>query len=140
MKKIIICAAIAAVIALGIYAFRSYMDNRIYNNPAFAHGNGRLEATEVNITTKLSERIAAIHVNEGDYVKKGQVLAEMQTDVLKAELAQAKAKRAQAAAAKASANAAIELRKGELASAQATVIQKQSSLDGAKKRYERAQI
>jgi HlyD family secretion protein len=127
------------VIALGIYAFRSYMDNRIYNNPAFAHGNGRLEATEVNITTKLSERIAAIHVNEGDYVKKGQVLAEMQTDVLKAELAQAKAKRAQAAAAKASANAAIELRKGELASAQATVIQKQSSLDGAKKRYERAQ-
>jgi HlyD family secretion protein len=139
MKKIIICAAIAAVIALGIYAFRSYMDNRIYNNPAFAHGNGRLEATEVNITTKLSERIAAIHVNEGDYVKKGQVLAEMQTDVLKAELAQAKAKRAQAAAAKASANAAIELRKGELASAQATVIQKQSSLDGAKKRYERAQ-
>lgn len=121
VKKIIIIAAVAAVIALGVYTGISWWRGRIYNDPAFAHGNGRLEATEVNIATKLSERIASIAVNEGDFVKKGQVLAEMQTDVLKAELAQAEARKAQAAAAK--------------LSAEATVMEKKSSMAGAEKRY-----
>ncbi|MBR2344894.1 MAG: efflux RND transporter periplasmic adaptor subunit [Lentisphaeria bacterium] len=121
MKKIIIIAAVIAVAALGYYAVRNYIDNRIYRDPAFAHGNGRLEATEVNIATKLSERIAAIHANEGDFVKKGQVLVDMQTDVLKAELAQAQARKAQAVAAK--------------TSAEASVMEKKSSCAGAEKRY-----
>ncbi len=121
MKKVIVIAALIAAAALAFYFVRSYLNNRIYNDPAFAHGNGRLEATEVNIATKLSERIASITVKEGDFVKKGQTLAMMQTDVLKAELAQAKARKAQATAAK--------------ISAEATVMEKKSNLSGAEKRY-----
>ena len=137
MKKLIIVAAAVAVIALGYYGVKSYIENRIYNNPAFAHGNGRLEATEVDIATKLAERIAAVHVDEGDFVKKGQVLAEMQTNVLRAQLAQAEACYAQAVAAEKSAKASIELKKSELEAAKATALQKRSSLAGAEKRYKR---
>ena len=73
MKKLIIIAAAIAVVALGYYGVKTYIANRIYNDPAFAHGNGRLEATEVDISTKLAERIAKINVDEGDFVKQGQV-------------------------------------------------------------------
>ncbi len=121
MKKIIISAAVIAIAALAFYFTRSYLNNRIYNDPSFAHGNGRLEATEINIATKLSERIASIAVKEGDFVKKGQMLVQMQTDVLNAELAQAKASKAQATAAK--------------ISAEASVMEKKSNMAGAEKRY-----
>ena len=126
MKKIIVFAVAASVIALGIYAYTSYQKNKIENNPAFAHGNGRLEATEVSITTKNGERIADIYVQEGDLVKKGTVLAQMRTESLKAELAQAEAQLAQA---EASRNSAI-----------ATVAEKKASCDGAKKTYERQRV
>ena len=137
MKKLIIIAAVIAVVALGWYGVKTYLANRIYNNPAFAHGNGRLEATEVDIATKIAERIAKINVDEGDLVKQGQILAEMQTNVLKAQLDQAKAHHAQAVAAEKSAKASIELKKSELASAKATVTQKKSYFDGAEKKYKR---
>ena len=137
MKKLIIIAAVIAVVALGWYGVKTYLANRIYNNPAFAHGNGRLEATEVDIATKIAERIAKINVDEGDLVKQGQILAEMQTNVLRAQLDQAKAHHAQAVAAEKSAKASIELKKSELASAKATVTQKKSYFDGAEKKYKR---
>lgn len=138
MKKVILVAAVVAVAAIAAYAVNSYLKNRIYNDPSFAHGNGRIEATDVNITTKFSERVAEIKVQEGDLVKKGQVLAVMQTTTLKAQLAQAEARKAQAEAALATAQASIELRKSELETAKATVAQKESGFSGNQKRYERA--
>ena len=137
MKKLIIIAAAIAVIALGCYGVKTYLANRIYKNPAFTHGNGRLEATEVDIATKIAERIAKINVDEGDLVKQGQILAEMQTNVLRAQLDQAKARHAQSIASEKSAKASIELKKSELASAKATVTQKKSYFDGAEKKYKR---
>ncbi|MEO1084653.1 MAG: HlyD family efflux transporter periplasmic adaptor subunit [Acidobacteriota bacterium] len=56
-----------------------------------ASGNGRMEATEVDITTKLPGRLAEIHVEEGDDVAAGQVLARMDVRELEAELRQAQA-------------------------------------------------
>ena len=138
IKKIIIVMAAIAVAGLGFYFFKSYRENALYRNPGFASGNGRLEATEVDIATKLAGRVDSIHVNEGDMVEKGQLLAKMQTNTLEAELAQAKAKLAQAVAAEAGAKATIGVKKSELEAAKAVVIQKESSTDGARKRYERA--
>ena len=62
----------------------------------FASGNGRIEATEVDVATKLGGRVAAIDVEEGDFVDAGQVLARMDTHVLEAHLAQARAQLRQA--------------------------------------------
>jgi HlyD family secretion protein len=54
----------------------------------FAFGNGRLEADEVDIDTKFAGRIQELHVDEGDLVKSGQVLAVMDTRDLQAQLKQ----------------------------------------------------
>ena len=131
--------SILCVIGLGIFAYREYQKNSRNNIPGIAHGNGRLEATEVDIATKIPERIEKILVSDGSMVKKGEVLALMQSNVLKAELAQAQARELQAVTAEASAKAKIEIKKSELAAAQAVVLQKSTSADNAKKRFERAE-
>ncbi|MBQ7396773.1 MAG: efflux RND transporter periplasmic adaptor subunit [Lentisphaeria bacterium] len=139
IKKLIIAMVIIAAAGLGFYFIKSYRENALYRNPGFASGNGRLEATEVDVAAKLAGRIEAIYVNEGDMVKKGQLLAKMQTNTLEAELAQAKAKYSQAVASEAGARATIGVKLSELEAAKAVVSQKNSALDGARKRYERAQ-
>lgn len=138
VKKILIVLSVLAVAVLTIHLIINYRHNAIYRNPAFAHGNGRLEATEIYISTKLAGRIEAIYVNDGDFVKKGQLLALMQTDILSAELDQAKARKIQAESALDAANAAINLRRSEADAAAASVQLKESSYNGAKKRFERA--
>ena len=72
MKKIVLTLVVIAVIGLAFYLIKNYRDNAIYRNPAFACGNGRLEATEISISTKLSGKIEGVLVNEGDYVKENQ--------------------------------------------------------------------
>ena len=138
VKNLIIGSGGVAVAALVGYLGYSYYANRIYRDPAFAHGNGRLEATEVNIATKLSERVEDIYVDEGVLVQKGQPLAKMQTNVLQAQLAQAKAHYEQAKASKLVAAATIQLRKSELEAARADLSRQESNFSGAEKRYERA--
>ena len=111
VKKLVVAMVVIAVVCLGFYFLKTYRENALYRNPGFTSGNGRLEATEVDIATKLAGRIDSIKVNEGDMVEKGQLLAKMQTNTLEAELAQAKAKYAQAVASKAGAEAAIGVKK-----------------------------
>ena len=64
--------------------------------PGFASGNGRIEATEVDVATKQPGRVAAVLVKEGDMVETGQVLAKMDADVLMAQLHEAEAGKHQA--------------------------------------------
>ena len=123
MKKLVIALVVIAVAGLGFSLIKNYQDNAIYRNPAFASGNGRLEATEVNISTKLAGKIEKILVEEGDYVKKEQKLVQMQVNTLKAELAQNQAM--------------IKVKEAELASAKALVLQKQSNFKNAESRYKR---
>lgn len=59
--------------------------------PGFAGGNGRLEAKEIDISTKYPGRIKQILVNEGDTAGQGQVVATMDTEPLQAQLRQAAA-------------------------------------------------
>ena len=51
---------------------------------SFAIGNGRIEATEIDIATKTAGRITESLVNDGDVVEAGQVLARMDTQTLEA--------------------------------------------------------
>jgi HlyD family secretion protein len=57
----------------------------------FASGNGRLEATEVDIATKFHGRVEEILFDEGDRVESGQFVARMDTASLEAQLAEAQA-------------------------------------------------
>jgi HlyD family secretion protein len=61
-----------------------------------ASGNGRIEAVEVDITTKYSGRLVAILAKEGDMVEARQILANMDVQDLKAQIRQAEAEARQA--------------------------------------------
>jgi len=79
-----------------------------------ASGNGRIEAVEVDITTKYSGRLVAILAKEGDMVEAGQVLANMDVQDLKAQVRQAEAEVRQARQKRIFAAAVVDQRKSEL--------------------------
>jgi HlyD family secretion protein len=64
--------------------------------PGFVSGNGRLEATEIDIATKFSGRIQEVLAKEGDTVDAGQVVARMDTRELEHQLHEAAAQQQQA--------------------------------------------
>ena len=145
MKKIIISLLVIAAIGMTWYLIKSYKEEAIYKNPAFASGNGRLEATEINIAAKLAGKIEQLLVDEGDYVKGGQTLVQMQTNTLKAELEQAnatiKVKEAELEQAKAQLQveeASLAAANASLASAKSALAAKTSTYNNAKSRYERS--
>ena len=145
MKKIIISLLVIAAIGMTWYLLKSYKEEAIYRNPAFASGNGRLEATEINIAAKLAGKIEQLLVDEGDYVKANQTLVQMQTNTLVAELEQAKAqikvKEAELEQAKAQLQveeASLAAANASLASAKAALAAKTSTYNNAKSRYERS--
>lgn len=103
----------------------------------FTSGNGRIEATEINISAKLAGRIEKINVDEGDFVKAGQPLVVMQTDTLQAQLNEAQAQLQQAKSSETSAKAQVELKKSDKVAALASVSQRESDLDIASKHLQR---
>jgi len=72
----------------------------------FLAASGRVEGDEVNVASKLAGRIVELPVHEGQQVGRGELIARIDAEELKARLAQAEA--AQAAAA---------MREGEMAQA-----------------------
>ncbi|NWB86092.1 biotin/lipoyl-binding protein [Pseudomonas gingeri] len=77
-------------------------------------GNGRLEATEVQIASKTPGRLAEVLVNEGDKVTRGQLLARLDTRTLEAQRNQAEAEVLRARENLAANQANVQLRQSEL--------------------------
>jgi HlyD family secretion protein len=91
---------VALVLLIGAAGFIYWQRNSASVLPqGIASGNGRLEATEVDIATKVAGRLASVSVHEGDDVVIGQVLAELDVKDLKAQLRSAEAQVRQAHAA-----------------------------------------
>ncbi|HMR30784.1 MAG TPA: HlyD family efflux transporter periplasmic adaptor subunit [Geminicoccaceae bacterium] len=110
--RYIIVALLLAGAAAGGWAWWQQRQDRL--PPDIAAGNGRIEATEVQIATRYAGRVAEVLVREGDLVEAGQVLARMDTRELRASLARAEAEIAQAERNVAQARAAIAQRRSEL--------------------------
>ena len=107
---------------------------------AFANGNGRLEATELDIAAKSAGRIGEILVNEGDFVEAGQVVARMDTATLQAQLQQARAEEAEARNAVTTAQAQVRQRQSEREASQAVVAQRQAEQVVAQTTVERTRV
>ena len=107
--------------------------------PGFASGNGRIEATEIDVSAKLGGRIDEILVREGAFVEAGQPLVRMQTSTLEAQRQEAMAMRRQAIASVATAKAQVAMRESELAAARANIVEAESALDAAERRLVRAE-
>jgi HlyD family secretion protein len=104
----------------------------------FVSGNGRIEATDIDVATKLGGRVQDILVSEGDYVTAGQLLAHMQVETLDAQRDEARARQQQAVSAVASAEAQVAVRESDKVAAQAVVAQRESELDAAQRRLTRS--
>jgi len=138
-KKLLIAVAVAVlvVLALCVYGWFALQDDG--PGSGFASGNGRIEATEIDVATKLAGRIDSILVNEGDLVKAGQPLANMQVQVLQAQRDEALAGQQQALYSTTAAEAEVALRESDVVAAQALVAQRESELDAAQRRLARSE-
>ena len=137
-QKLVLAAIAAAVLVIGIVVY--FVLKPSGPGKGFASGNGRIEATEIDVATKLPGRVQKIMVNEGDFVQVGEPLAQMQTDVLDAQRDEAQAQSQQAITAVASAEAQVAARQSDLAAAQATGGQRAAELDAAQRRFARTQM
>lgn len=135
-KKLIPAALVVLVIGAGYYAWLRLNDTG--PGDGFASGNGRIEATEIDVAAKLAGRIDDILVREGDFVSAGQPLARMQVDSLNAQRDQALAQHRQAINGLASAEAQVAVRRSDKAAAQALVVQRESEVDAARRRLDRS--
>jgi HlyD family secretion protein len=164
-KRILILLVILAAAGAAVYAFRG--SSKPPSDRLIVSGN--IELTEVSIGFKTAGRLIERSVDEGDNVKKGQIVARLDRDQLAAQrvretagVASSQAQLAQARTAvdweRATLEADIETRRGDLAAAEARLAELQngsrpqekqdahaaveaanSELERAQKDWERAQ-
>lgn len=137
VRKLIPAAVLLLVAAAGYYGWHVLNDSG--PGPGFISGNGRIEATEIDVATKLAGRVEEVLVGEGDFVKAGQALARMQIATLNAQREEARAQHQRTINAAASARAQVALRQSDKAAAEAVVAQRESELDAAKRRLARSE-
>lgn len=136
-KPFLLIIIILAAIAIGVYYWKQAESNNQLDG--FISSNGRIEATELDISSKLAGRIQDILVNEGDFIKADQALAHMQIDVLKAQLEQAQAEHQQALNNVNIAKVQVDARESELLASQALMAQRESEFTLAKQRLSRTE-
>jgi HlyD family secretion protein len=107
--------------------------------PGIASGNGRIEAVEIDISTKSPGRIRDILVAEGDFVTAGQVLARMDTDQMEAQRRQAEAQLRRATVSVETAKSFVNQRQAERTAAVAVIAQREAQLDALERRLARAE-
>lgn len=91
-RWLVSAAVVAVVLALGAAGGWYWWQLQLNAlPPGIAQANGRLEAEQVEISTKYPLRIAAVLVKEGDFVHAGQVLVRMDTVEIEAQLHNAEA-------------------------------------------------
>lgn len=131
IKKTAIMGAVVVAAALAVPAWQYLQEPGLPEG--IASGNGRLEATQVDITTKFAGRLAGVTVREGDDVASGQLLARMDVRELEAELHQAQAQVTQAQKQRSVAQAVILQRNSEVTLAE-------KNLDRSRELYENQNI
>lgn len=136
-KQWILAGAIIVLAAGAYYAWKSLNGDGLPEG--IARGNGRIEAVEIDISTKSPGRIREILVDEGDFVQANDILARMDTDQLESQLKQAEAQLRRAEIGIETARSLVTQREAEHTAAEATVAQREAQLDAAQRRLARSQ-
>ena len=136
-KWFIPAVVIAALIVAGLVAWQMLRPKG--PGKGFVSGNGRLEATEIDVAAKLAGRVQDILVGEGDFVTAGQTLAHMQVQTLEAQRDEARARQDQSITAVASAEAQVAMRESDRQAVLALVAQRESEFDAARRRLSRSE-
>jgi len=120
-KTLLIALAVVVVVGAGV---AWWLLSKPKLPPGFAAGNGRLEATQVDIAAKYGGRLKTVDANEGDTIEAGQVVATIDTEPLEAQLRASQAQIRQA--------------QDNMRTAQAQERVKKSELNYAEKQYKRS--
>lgn len=136
-RRWLIAGLAAIVIAGGYIAWRQSSSGDLPEG--IAGGNGRIEATEIDVATRSAGRIREILVNEGDFVTAGQVIARMDTDQLEAQRREAEAQLQRATISVDTAKSQVTQRQAEQEAATAVVAQREAELDAAQRRLVRTE-
>jgi len=130
-KTLLAGAIILVVAAAGYYAWIKIHAPSLPDG--FAASNGRIEAVEIDISTKTAGRLQDLLVREGDFVTAGQTLAQMDTVQLEARKRQAEAQLRRAQISIDTAHSLVAQRQAEKTSAMAVIEQRKAQLDSASK-------
>ena len=95
---------IAAALILGAAAIFVWQRYFVKTDEGLASGNGRIEATDIDVAAKIPARIREILVHEGDFVTAGHVVVLADTDPLNAQRREAEAQHQSAAQSPAAGN------------------------------------
>lgn len=139
LNKKLIPAVLVAIAVVSAGAFGWSRLRQTGPREGFVSGNGRVEATEIDVAAKLGGRVRDILVGEGDFVTAGQMLAHMQVQTLEAQRDEARARQQQSVAGVASAQAQVAVRESDRQAALALVTQRESELDAAQRRLARSE-
>jgi len=124
-KRLLVWIAAAAAVAMcGFIGFRYYQKRKSALPEGIVSGNGRVEAKLVDVASKEPLRVKEIRVEEGALVKPGEVLAQLDTVTLEAQLAEAKA--------------TVAAAEERLAFAKASIVKQKSEIDLAEVEAERS--
>lgn len=138
-KKLIIALAVVVLLTLAaaVMVWGPWHDKGF--GEGFVSGNGRIEATEIAVASKLAGRVKDILVSEGQFVKVGQPLAHMEIESLLAQREEAQARLQQAQESVSGAELQVALRQSDHQAALALVAQRESELDAAQRRLPRSE-
>lgn len=136
-KRWLLLAVLVVVAGGGYYAWTRFAGAGL--PPGIASGNGRVEATEIDIAAKIPGRLKDVLADEGDFVEAGQVLARMDTEQLEAQRRQAEAQLHRAVISVDTANSLVNQRQAEREAAAAVIAQRQAEFDAAEKKLVRSQ-
>jgi len=78
-KKLVVVVLLAALAVAGIGWYYGSKNNR-HDSRIFVSGN--IEATEVDLAFRIGGQISKITIEEGDRIKAGKIVAELDTDTL----------------------------------------------------------
>lgn len=132
-------APLVLIVAAGL----GYIAWQQMHTPALPEGiavaNGRIEATEIDISALTGGRIDRILPAEGDFVKAGDVLVQMDVVQLNAQKRQAEAQRARARIGVETASALVEQAEAQHRAAVAAVDQAEAVAEAAALRRARSE-
>jgi HlyD family secretion protein len=133
MKRGILFILFAAVLSTAVYMWWINHSGRKTENELLIYGN--VDLRQVNLAFNGNERILTLLVQEGDLVKKGQVLGTLEMERLKSAVARAEARvQAQSQVVKRLENGT---RPEEIEQARANVQASQTDLENARRVYDR---
>lgn len=126
MKRALLFLVILAVALVVALVFR--VEQLRAGSRGAVGGSGTIEGVEVNVTSRVEARIAKVHVHEGDMVREGDVLVELDSSEADAELQQAVAQLRQAQAGLEAARANAESANRNAAAAHGNISAAESQL------------